>query len=665
MKTYPQSFVTPRLLLILLCASGLSLARAERPGPAEGIQTRAKFAESITAVFKAGKFEELEKTAKELRASKARFPEGLWKLSIFYNGIHSDAYSNRDAEWTECFQKLDQWKTQYPNSITLCVARAEVLTSYAWKARGGDWASKVTPEGWKLFSERLAQARAVLEEGEKLSEKCPHWFAAMETVALGQGWDREEEAQLFKEAGAFEPQYYDYYFRRVTYLLPRWHGEQGEWEKFAEEMVKENPGGEGKTIYARIAWSATEYYNNLFKDTGIQWPLMKQGFEEMMKHYPTSNWNLNAFAKFAVQAEDRATARELVKRIGNHYLVEPWGTPGTLQAALAWIEKPNSQTKPRATFASENGDAESIAFSHDGKFLTAGYENGQVVLWEIATGKQARSFETDPDVRSIAFSPDGKLMAAGTGSLYSTEPGSVQIWDTGTWQEYRKIPAVKGPVAKVRFAPDGKSLITTGGPCDKSSEVMIWNLATKAVTHIPELEHHKHHLLSLAISPDSQVIVTDCTHPTFVPWDLAQGKYVLDKYPMLKPYPASVAFSPDGKLLAVGGAQRWDKVREPGELKIYDVPGWDKKEWIEHKPGIVGTFGGQLSVSFSPDGKLLAGGGLDHCVRIWKVATGQEISTLVGHDSTIFDVAFSPDGQSIAASGEDGSVKLWKTPPSD
>ncbi|NJN58461.1 MAG: hypothetical protein HC879_13655 [Leptolyngbyaceae cyanobacterium SL_5_9] len=107
----------------------------------------------------------------------------------------------------------------------------------------------------------------------------------------------------------------------------------------------------------------------------------------------------------------------------------------------------------------------------------------------------------------------------------------------------------------------------------------------------------------------------------------------------------SVAFSPDGTLLATGDAN--------GEVRLWRVMDGEQLLTFDEHTGWV------RSVSFSPDGRRLASGSDDKTLKIWDVSTGKCLQTIEGHASGIQSVAFSPDGCTLASGSSDQTIKLW------
>ncbi|MCC3575428.1 MAG: NACHT domain-containing protein [Microcoleus sp. PH2017_40_RAT_O_B] len=107
----------------------------------------------------------------------------------------------------------------------------------------------------------------------------------------------------------------------------------------------------------------------------------------------------------------------------------------------------------------------------------------------------------------------------------------------------------------------------------------------------------------------------------------------------------AVAFSPDGKLLAIGGTD--------GVVRCWDVA--SRKELLTCK----GHSSLVRSVAFSPNGEILASGSNDRTVKLWDYRTGECLQTCQGHSDLVISVAFSPDGQILASGSNDKTIKLW------
>jgi WD40 repeat protein len=168
------------------------------------------------------------------------------------------------------------------------------------------------------------------------------------------------------------------------------------------------------------------------------------------------------------------------------------------------------------------------------------------------------------------------------------------------------------------------------------------------------LRHGPEEYTAAAFSPDGKYLVTGRNNRIVQVWDAWDGR----KIGTLGSHGGgvqAVVFSCDGRLVASAGQEGrvhlWDAAR------LGDVcetgPQKPLRAFPTHIPGAC------LNVAFSPDGKRIAIGGKENTVILWDVDSGQELKTLRGHTGDVYTVAFSPNGRWVASAGEDSTVKVW------
>ncbi|MEG4272634.1 MULTISPECIES: WD40 domain-containing protein [unclassified Microcoleus] len=150
--------------------------------------------------------------------------------------------------------------------------------------------------------------------------------------------------------------------------------------------------------------------------------------------------------------------------------------------------------------------------------------------------------------------------------------------------------------------------------------------------------------LSVAFSPDGKLLALGDTNGEIHLWQMPEVRLLRTS----KEYGSivlSAAFSPDGKTFATGGSN--------GTIRCWDVSSWSIRQILQGNTSTV------LGVAFSPDGKMLASGIGDGTVRFWDWSHGRCLLTLPAHKSQAWSIAFSPQGNILASGGDDGILKLW------
>lgn len=284
------------------------------------------------------KFDELDQMAAEYRQSKSRLPGGEWRLRLFYMAL--DAPQQTDKDTLDHLAHLEHWMRLRPASITARIALATSLHRWAWVARGNGFANTVTPEGWRLFGERIRESQAVLDGSAGMTPMCPQWFSEMMIVGLAQGWDNSRIKAVFDRGIQFEPDYYYLYLQYANYLLPKWEGEPGASSAFAKTSADNLGGEDGDLLYFQIATLLISRHNGKFPIKEMDWDRIQRGYHALATRYGTSRRTLNQLAFMAYKYRDAAIAGQQFAVIGDHWAPFVWGDRQLFDRARDWSATP-------------------------------------------------------------------------------------------------------------------------------------------------------------------------------------------------------------------------------------------------------------------------------------------------------------------------------------
>ncbi|MBD1829493.1 AAA-like domain-containing protein [Microcoleus vaginatus GB1-A2] len=305
------------------------------------------------------------------------------------------------------------------------------------------------------------------------------------------------------------------------------------------------------------------------------------------------------------------------------------------QAVYNFRERRRLQTQASTlAFASFSPDSQTIVTATDDNYIKLWQNNG--TLQATLTG------HTDKIIRAI-FSPSGQMIVS------ASNDQTLKIWQKDG-KLIHDIKGHSGEITSVSFSPDGKIIASASA----DGTVKLWKINGEELS---SLKVERGWITSASFSPDGQIIAGAGTDGTVKLWSLRKIVEKLQKQQSIEASNdikllrtlqmesdkiMSITFSPDGAMLAAasagGTARIWSKDGTP--LSI-----------LKHTSGLT-------NISFSPDSQMLLSASTDKMLRLWNI-DGTLLKTLKGNKDAVWSASFSPDGKAIASASADGTVMLW------
>lgn len=293
----------------------------------------------------------------------------------------------------------------------------------------------------------------------------------------------------------------------------------------------------------------------------------------------------------------------------------------------------------------------SVAFAPNGRSLISGGDDGTLRVWDLTTQRESLGLLAHATrIYGITGVPAANWIAS------ASQAGEVVVWNWATGQALARFD--HGLAMRSRTlacSPDGRYLLMG------NDDGLLWRWDWQADASLGLLGHTRP-VVGVALAAEGKLAVSLAHDATLCLWQLNSG--ALQKTIVLdsnygEPLGLSLALAPDGELAATSSSAVG--------VDIWELATGQRLFTLDH---IVGNV---WALAFLPDNKYLltasdvdeieaAGGGTlvnEPKIRLWEIATGQEVAQFVGHSGSVHSISISPNGRHFVSGGSDQTIRVW------
>lgn len=609
------------------------------------------------AVSEYASFDELSKQFAETRVRQQVLSTGELELEVLYDAAVRTAFEGK-GEVNDRLEFLQRWAKEKPEDATPLIIAAKLYILWGWEARGSGFAGTVSEDGFRLFGERLRSALTQARAAEKLQPADAELYRVLVDLAKGLAGKREHVDRWAETGRKIQPNYFPLYDSVSEYLLPRWHGEPGDIEKFAEQISTAIGGDDGQEAYARIALQTNMYDSTMLFTSDYDSRKIAAGAAVMERRYPQAETLVNFLALIAWKEQNLPLARKHLEQLPKAKVdFRQFGSENRYFRFVSYCVSEAPPDRPDHFYWPYLHGAYDMIYAHGGRLLTTPQSDSeQLQVWDRAdlNGPIATLPQFPEKIFAVVADAAGKRIILSAGNPNESKDIVISVDDLAGPEARLRKPIIHTDEKQWRgtaISRDGDLAATC-----RNKTVHLWNPATGLkVLQLPgEFDHPV-----MSFSPDSKRL-SIVSRNRFLVHDVADGKLVREYKGQIPPdhgYGVNVnrIFRYYDSQTIIGDGVVWPRAQpalirwNPDDNRVVEIMRLEPRRTLSLD-------------DLSPNYAVFSDVGQNAGTTIFLVrrSDGKLLRSINGHVGRIRQTLISPDESELATLEQDGPIRFWK-----